>query len=249
MRIDLAAATGTAWTLFKRDRDVLLALAGMFLFLPSLAMLLLIASPPAPVGGDAGQAAIEQWANQYVAWMFGNLPWLTLAALVTLFGSLAITAFYVDRAKPDVGGAIGVAARLLPGFALVMMGVTAVASVGLLLFVLPGLWVLGRVLLATPVLVAEQGSAIDAVRRSVTLTRGHGLVMAGLAGIGTFGGQLLASPFLAVDEALRAADAANPVAVMLVDIAAAAIAAAVALAMILLRIAIYWRAGAPSSGT
>ena len=248
MKIDLADAVGTAWTVFKRDRDALLAMTGLFLFLPALTMLLLLPPPPQAVGTDAGQAAVEGWVKLSVQWLFGNLPWLAIATLIAQFGALAITAFYLDKSRPSVGQAMARAARLLPGYALLMLAVTLVASIGFLMFVVPGLWVLGRAMLAAPVLVAEGGSPVDAVQRSIGMTRGNGLLMAGLAGIGTFGGQLLASPLLALDDALRAAGAANPVLVTIVDIGAAGLATSVALAMILVRVAIYWRTAGSRSG-
>jgi hypothetical protein len=249
MRIDLAAAATNAWALFKRDRDVLLALSGMFLFLPTLATLLLIPSAPKKLAAGASRAMIEQWANGYADWLVGNLPWLGLSATASLFGSLAVIAFYVDPARPDVSGAMLAALRRFPGYLALMFVITLVASLGLLLLIVPGLWVLGRTMLAGPAMIGTRSGAAEAVRRSVDWTRGHGLVLAGLAGVGTFGGQLLASPFLALDEALRSADAANPVAIAIVNIGAAAAASVVALAMILLRVTIYWSVADDSRGT
>lgn len=250
MRIDVGAAASAAWALFKRDRDALLALGGMFLFLPALAMLLLLPAPPPPPAGaaEAGQQAIQLWISGYMAWLIASAPWLLMSAVMTMFGSLTILTFYLDGSRPDVGSALRTAMRHFPTYALLMTGITIVASAAVLLFVLPGLWVLGRTMLIGPALVAERGADGAPIRRSIVLTRGNNLVLTGLAGIGTFGAQLLMTPFIAMDEAMRAAHAVNPVAIVIVDIGAAAIGSTVALAMILLRVTIYRGVVGPSSG-
>ena len=187
--------------------------------------------------------------SSYAAWASANAPLMSAGAAATLFGSLAITALYLDSSRPDVGRALGIALRHFLPFVLLMIGVTLAASIGFALFVLPGLWMLGRTMLIAPVLVAERVPVVRALSRSIALTRGSGLVLAGLAGIGLFGGQLLASPLLAIDAAMREAHAVNPIAIAIVDLGAAAMVSTVALGMILLRVAIYWRATSPISGT
>jgi hypothetical protein len=74
-------------------------------------------------------------------------------------------------------------------------------------------------------------------------------MLAGLAAIGAFGGELLAAPFTALADAMRSAGAVNPVAMTLTNIGAAAVASAVALAMVLLRVTIYWAVADDNKGT
>lgn len=248
MRIDLGAAATAAWGLFRRDRDVLVALAGMFLFLPTLATLTLVGPAPQRPTPDAGKAAIDAWTTHYADWLSANLPGIGAAALMAMLGSLAITVFYADRARPDVGAALAIALRRLPAFFVQSLLLSLPASIGFLgllspaLFVLllPGLWFLGRGLVAGVALVAEGAGPVAGIRRSFALTRGNGLMLAGLAAIGAFGGELLAAPFTALADAMRAAHAVNPVVLIIANVGAAAIAAAVALAMALLRVTIYW---------
>ncbi|MFA5969425.1 MAG: hypothetical protein WC816_09320 [Sphingomonas sp.] len=248
MRIDIGAAASTAWALFKRDRDVLLVVAGTFIFVPALAMLLFLPPPPPTFAAGASPAEVELWMNGYIAWLTRCLPWLAISGVSAMFGSLTITAMYLDAGRPDVGGAMRVAARLFPRYFFLMLGVSAVTLVATALLVLPGLFVMGRTMLVESALVAQPASRDGPIARSIDLTRGNSLVLAGLAGIGTFGAQLLASPFMSVDEALRAGPAANPIAISLADGGAAAVAATVALAMILIRVAIYREVTAPRSG-
>lgn len=151
MKIDLGAAATAAWALFRRDRDVLFALAGMFLFLPTLATLLLVGPAPQRPAADAGKAAIDAWTTHYADWLSANLPGIGAAALLAMLGGLSITAFYADRARPDVGSALAIALRRLPAFFAQSLMLSLPASIGFLgllspaLFVLllPGLWFSG----------------------------------------------------------------------------------------------------------
>lgn len=254
MKIDLGAAFAAAWALARRDRDVLTGIAGLFVFLPALATLVLLTPPPpAPqMGTGADEGAVAAWVDAYVAWSAHSTPLLAVSVLASLFGSLTITALYLDNVRPTVAGAMLTAARLFPRYVLLMLGVSVVALVGMALFVLPGLWVMGRTMLVTPALVAERRAGSDQapgpISRSIDLTRGNGLLMAGLAGIGTFGAQLLMGPFLAISDAMTAAGAANPIAVVLADIGAAIVATAFTLGVTLIRVTIYSRSALPRIG-
>lgn len=249
MKIALGAAASAAWRLFRRDRQVLIALAGMFLFLPRLAVQLLV--PPAPLLPDANapQDVIELWAQDYIGWTLQHAPLLVGSLIMSLFGSLAITLFYVGPQKPDVAGSMRLALRLAPGWLGVMTLVSFGASIGFFAFILPGLWLLGRAMLTGPDYATRQDSAWAALSRSFARTRGNGLLLAGVAGLGVFGGQLLATPFLAVDNALRKGQAENPVALVLADSGVALVTTAAALALVLLRITLYWTATSDRSQT
>lgn len=248
MKLDIGAAAATAWALFRRDRDVLLTIAGAFFFLPTLAALVLLPPPPVRTGPAGDTEAAQQWIKSAFDWYVAGAPVLVTGSVVALYGVLVVATFYADPARPSVGQALIRALTLLPRFTLLMVGVSVAAAIGLALFVLPGLWVLGRTLLVAPVLIAEPGTRQGALARSIALTRGNGLMMAGVAGLGIFGVQLLTGPFEALTATLQGAQAANPVAITLASAVAAAIAAAAALAMALLRVTIYWRAAESSSG-
>ncbi len=242
MKIAIGTAAADAWALWRRDRDLLVAVAGPFLFLPTLALLLMVPLAPQAVQTGASEAEMAAFLNQYVTWATDNVGWFLIAGAVTLYGSLALSFFYLDRQSGDLRQALLRALQLLPRYVLASLIVAIPATAGALLFVLPGLYVLGRTMLIGPLMVVERPlSAIGAVQRSVALTRGNGLPLAAVAGVGLLAGQLLPAPFLAIDEAMRTAHAANPVVIVLIDSVAAALASAVALALILLRIAIYRR--------
>jgi hypothetical protein len=108
----------------------------------------------------------------------------------------------------------------------------------MLLYILPGLYVSGRLLLVGPVLFAERRMpAMAALARSVGLTRGAGLPMAALASCTTLGGMIAAQPFIALIDVVQADGAGNPVAVALLQAGAAAVAMAAGLAQALVAVA------------
>lgn len=245
MKIAIGAVGADAWGYWRRDRDVLIAVAGPFLFLPTLALLLLVPLAPKSLASGASEAEMAAFLNSYVGWASDNIGWFAIAGAMTLYGALVLTFCYLDRDTVDVRSALLKALPLLPRYALASLLVAVPATLGVLLFVLPGLYVLARTMLIGPAMVIERPlSAVGAVQRSIALTRGNGMVLAAVAGIGLLAGQLLPAPLLAIDEAMRGAGVANPIVVVMVDAVAAALASAVALALILFRIALYRRVAA-----
>lgn len=245
MKIPIAAVGADAWGYWQRDRDLLMAIAGPFLFLPTLALLLLVPAAPKNVGPGADEAVMAAFLNAYVDWAGNNVGWFLLAGAFSLFGTLVLNFLYLDRSVADVRAAMLRALPLLPRFALAMLLVAIPATIGIFLFVLPGIYVLGRTMLVGPAMAVEQPlSAVGAIQRSIALTKGNGLALAAVSGIALLAGQVFPAPLLAIDEAMRSANAANPIVVVLIDSAAAALASTVALALILFRIALYRRIGA-----
>ncbi len=240
MKINLAGVFTDAWGLFSRHREVVLTVAALFIFLPTLALLLLVPiAPPWPESG-ATEPEIQAAANLLAAWTVDNGFMFMGAGLLSLYGSLSITAFLIDPGSDDLRGALGRALGLMPRYVLAALLILLPASLGLFVLIVPGLYILGRTMLIGPLLIADRPiAATAAIMRSINLTRGNGLMLAGLTGIGLIAGQFLPGPFQQMDAALRAARAENPITITIVDSAAAALAAAVALATILVRIAVY----------
>lgn len=193
-----------AWALFRRDRDWLLRLAGPFLFLPPFALALLVPSwPPAPAGEELGrEERMLAWAELVAGWAAENGGWYLIGFAVTAFGSAALFAAYLDRGSADVQGALHRAGVLLPRYLLAMVLVGIPVLAGLFLWVLPGLYMMGRTMLTGPALLAERPvGAATAMARSFSLTSGAGLPLMALAAMTLFGGFVLAQPFAAVEVA------------------------------------------------
>lgn len=233
-RLDLRRAVDEARALFLRDRDLLLRVAGVFLFLPSFAALLFL--PPAVAGtGDTANQVLLKWFSD-------NAHWLAAEQAVMLLGGATIYRLYLAPDGGTPGEAIGMAAaRYLP-FLLATLLATLSVFAGLTLLILPGAYLLGRTALAGAAVVAEERGALAAMERSFQATRGHGWVLFGVQGLILVAGQFLVVLLGALDPGDGGILAA------VVDAAAAAVATAATLATLLFKIAV-WRQLGASSGT
>lgn len=108
--------------------------------------------------------------------------WSLIGILATLVGSLwvqgALTATVADvrDGRPDEG-VEATYRRVRPSLVpLLLAGILAGLGIalGLVLLIVPGLFLLTRWVLVTPVVVLERLGATDALRRSWQLVRGHG---------------------------------------------------------------------------
>ncbi|MGN6278115.1 MAG: hypothetical protein ACTHM8_05270 [Sphingomonas sp.] len=254
MTIDWPGVAADAWGRWKRDRALLLPLAGLFLFLPQFAFYLL-AAPFPQISAEQAQdtAALLQPGSPLVAWISHNAPGMLATVLLMTFGSLAILDLYLDPQAGSPGKALQRSLALFPRFLLaaIVAGLPAgPIELMLVILVLPCLYLLGRLMLVAPVIVAERPIGVaSAIVRSFALTRRRGLAMMALAAGVMLAGMLAPAPFRLLRDALQAEAAANPVAVAATEAAGSLLAAIVALAVVLIQIALYRRLAASISGT
>lgn len=237
MTIDLAAALADARRLWRRDRALLLRLAGPFLFLPAFASLLLL--PEAATGPaatpEAAQAAM-------VAWLVANAHWIAARLAIDLFGVAAVMTLYLDRGHATVGDAIGRAVRLFPAYLFAALLAWGLVLAGLLALIVPGLYIVGRMTMVGPAVVAERRVRPgEAIVRSIELTRGSGWLLLGVVAATLTAGYVVTLLLLRIEDAMIAAHATNPVTVAILDAAAAAVATLATLARALIEVAIYRR--------
>jgi len=189
MRFDSNLAWRTAHSAILANRDVLLALAGVFFLLPRLAFSLLMPEPPA-VQGQSMQAvqAVEAYYGQ-------AMPYIIPMILFQAAGILGILTLFTDRSRPTVGqaltlGAKGVfpyvLAQILLAMAIAMLGggligvaglmkqpVLAAGGVIVVFMVAIGAYV--RLSLVAPVVAVERVyNPVRALMRSWAITRGNG---------------------------------------------------------------------------
>lgn len=238
MRIDLAAALGDARRLWQRDRELLLRIAGVFVFLPAFASLLLLPDPVAAPG-----AGTEQNQAAFLAWGTANAHWIALRLTFDLFGVAALLTFYLDRHK-TLGEALRNTLNVFPRYLAAALLAWAIVVGGLLAFVLPGLYVIGRLTMTGPAVIAERRGVIEALSRSLALTRGAGWAMFSVVAATTATGYVVTAVLVAIDDAMTAAHIANPVTVAIIDAAAAGVSMLTTLARVLIVVAIYRRLGA-----
>jgi hypothetical protein len=254
MTIAWGAVFADAWARWKRDRQLLLPLAGLFLFLPQFAFYLLASPVPdlAMNETDDPQALVAP-GSPLVEWVSHNAPGMLASVLLLAFGGLTVLTLYLGGEQQTLGAAMRRAVRLFPRYLLaaIVAGLPAApVQVGLLILLVPCLYLLGRLLLVGPALVAEAPVSVGgAIVRSFALTRKRGLVMMGLAALGLIAGMLAPAPFRLLRDALQTAGEVNPVAVAIVEALGSGLAAAVALATGLVQVSLYRRLVAASSGT
>ena len=243
MKLTFAGVVADAWALFRRDAALLLSVAAPLMFLPAYALTLLV--PPMPMPDDAiadPAARAEAWSDLLSHWVGDYGLGFALAYAVGYFGWAVVVALYCDRDRPDVGGALRRAATIFPRFILAMLLVSLPAGAGLWIFILPGLYVVGRTLPTASVLIGERPiGVLRAIRRALALTRGNGIALMGVAAFAYLGGLLGGQPFLLFDHWLRLQEGGNPVAVAMVDALAAGVAMLTQLALALAAVGAYRR--------
>lgn len=180
-----------AVAMVKANRDLLLALAGVFVVLPAFAVAILL-PPPVMAEGAEMRAFLATMGEYYRE----NAPALVAAGLLHLAGTLAMLALFTDASRPTVGQAISAAFKRMPTviFAQIILG-AAVGSMLLVPMILgeamksPGLavlgasagvglgiWALVRLSLIAPVVIVEAlANPVQALRRSWQVTEANAL--------------------------------------------------------------------------
>lgn len=147
MRVTAASVVADALRLLRRDAAVLLALAGPFWFLPAYAIALFVPPPPLrPAGVADDQGATLAWVDGFGQWLAAQGQWYLAAWAIGLWGTATVYALYLNPARPDVRGALVRGGGLWPRLALASLLIGLAAGAGLLLWVLPGLFLLGRLM-------------------------------------------------------------------------------------------------------
>ncbi len=238
MRIDIGAACHDAVKIWRRDRDIIVAVAGVFFFLPNLLLELLVF--PAVRGSQ--RAADDQAAlDVMMRFVSENIHWLALQSLAELVGVATLLALLLDPSRPTVGAALAGVARRLPVLIAAAMLVNIAIFAGLLMLLLPGLYIIGRASMVLPVLMAEPERRFgDALTQAVTLTAGRVAQLLAIWGLIFFGSQLI-QMVLAGTARAASFGGGNPVTAAMLAAATAAVAAATVLAFTLVRATIYRR--------
>lgn len=189
MRFDSNQAWKDAASAVSANREVLIALAGVFFVLPSFAVALFYPQPEPAAG-----ATPEQLFAQIGAFYQGAWPGMLAMAVVQMIGSLAMLALFTDRTRPTVSQALAQGARGLPpvilaqillGMGLGLAALIPLAAAGAsgivplvgLVMILTGavmLWAYIRASLVSPaVMVDGVRSPVEALKRSFALTKGN----------------------------------------------------------------------------
>jgi hypothetical protein len=171
-RLSAAALWDTMSTAVRADLPRLFFLVAPFALLPAVAVELF--GPPAPTSIDA-------ISNQQLLWR------LAVPSLIAAFGQLAAT-FLVLRGNATPREALVAALAAFPAYALAQVVGAVPVGLGLLLLLVPGLWLFARLLfLSGAVALAEGGTPFALLRRSWALSEGQGLQLTLFLVLGLFG--------------------------------------------------------------
>lgn len=217
MTITFTRLLADGWIAFRREADLVLALAGALVFLPAFAVQLLC-DPMPPLPAQPGdEAVMAQWMAAVTAWGQANAFWYLLADVIGMVGLAAIAVLLVAPGRLTVGDSLGDVLRRLGRFVLLNLLVAIPVGLGLWLFVLPGLYIQARLIAAVPVVAAERDqSAARALGRSWRLTSQVSWPLLG-AVIALFLAQwLVVSPLFSLDSWLRLQGHDNPFLIALV---------------------------------
>lgn len=144
---------------------------GMPLYLPLTAAFVLLPGVAIDLFGPAPPKSAADLTPNLV------LVALVLPTLVGAIAQAAIVRLELDRragASRPVGEALGLALRVWPVLVVALLLAAIPTSVGLLLFVVPGLYLAGRMAMTLPLVVDRVGSPLAAVQASWAMTDGNG---------------------------------------------------------------------------
>jgi hypothetical protein len=189
MKLDSNLAWQDAQAAIKGNREVLLALAGVFFFIPTLAFTLLYPQPQAPAAMTPQQAAtlVEGFYRE-------AFPFLLPVLAAQMIGSMTVLTLFTDRSRPTVASALRhgaidavvflaamllfwIASGLGLGLVVGLVALTGIVALAALVtaaclgFVL---YCLVRLALVMPVIAVEgQRNPVMALRRGWVLSRGN----------------------------------------------------------------------------
>lgn len=171
MRISYTDWWNEVVAILRANASILVAVAGAFIFLPSLAASFVMA-PFAPPGEGA---TLQDLLAAYLKFFSDNWLLLIPLFLITAFGQLLLYLVLLDNRRPPVGKALSLAVPLLPLFLVTSLLVRVILLGGFAFFFVPAFYLFGRLLLSGAAFVAERRTnPLAAIARSFALTKGSG---------------------------------------------------------------------------
>jgi hypothetical protein len=195
MKLDTNLAWQNAHAAIKANREALLAIAGVFFFLPSLAFTLLYPQPPAATGSMTPEQALAFFEKFYRE----SLPFTLAMTVAQIVGTMAVLRLFAGTNRPTVGNAIAkgavdgavflvtmftlsLAASILAGLVLALAAATgqqAVAGIAMVVVIAALFYAFLRLILVMPVMAVAGWGVVGwptpaaALPRSWALTRGN----------------------------------------------------------------------------
>jgi hypothetical protein len=228
--------------LLKAHGPLLAAIAGVFVFLPTL-LLGYFFPPPEP----PATIEIREYLRIMVDYFKDHSLWFVLHSFVVMTGTAAMLRL-VFAPRVTVAAAIMFGLVLLPAYSILTVMTNVIVLVGLILLVVPGLYLWGRVLPAGAAMVAEdRRNPIDALKRGFALTVGRGWAVVGLLLLVLVPGEILIWVIQQLTGILFILAAGQEVGKLLTAVVYCALNAIFAVVLTMLSAAIYRALAAPAA--
>lgn len=232
MQFSYSAIWDQAARLLKGHASLLTAIAGVFLFLPEMLVAYLLPAPEAKTWGEM--------VRLMTAYLEANWLALLLVQVVGAAGSIAMLLLLFDRAGISVGEALRRSLPLLAPYIVASFLSNLLILFGLFVFLIPGLYLAGRLATVAPLIVAEGvKNPIDAVRRGSAQTHGKGWAVFGLLLLILFAGSLVVFATSSVIGAILLLAAGQQVGGLLSLILDAALGAALTTVLLMVYASVY----------
>lgn len=169
-KLDYSKAWADMKALLRSQRDAVFAIAGALWFFPAW-LASFLTRDVERVRVQTLAEAVEALRAQFTASWYITLPTM----LIGLWGTVALYALLNRRDLPHVGDALRLAAALVPVYFITQLLAGWAIILGLMLFILPGIYVMGRLVPLAAVVVAEPGrGVIGGLKRAWELTDAQG---------------------------------------------------------------------------
>ena len=170
MKLNYMQCWNDAMAILRDHKEAILAIAGVFVFLPTLLMAQFVGQPA--LEGVEDLNAITAAYSEFFA---ENATATILSNLLISFGGFVIFCTIAPSHSGTVADDLGKALRLFLIFLLANILTGLATFFGFLLLVIPGLYVACRLILV-PIIIADHGerNPIEALKKSWNNTRDNG---------------------------------------------------------------------------
>lgn len=240
MKLSYSETWADVVRMLRENIAVIAALAGVFLFLPALLTGYFIPAPE--------QVEPKQLLEAMMEHVRANWHWFLLGQIANMIGAIAILLLLLGSKGRTVGAIIAAALAILPFYFLASLISNLIILVGILFLIVPGLYLLARLCLTGPVVVAEeQRNPLTAMSRSWDLTRDKGWAVLGLILIVAIAGVIIGAVINMMFGIVFLIIAKGNLALLLAKIVEALCGAALSALIVVLVAALYRRLGAKAS--
>lgn len=168
---DSMACWNDTLRLLGQHRELLVAIAGVFVLLPTLTIGLLIPGPD--TAGIEDPNLLIETVSRFI---LDNGLWFAIASIVSGYGTLAMLQLMLGEGNRSVSNILGDSLRLLPSYMIAGFISGLAMFSGAMLFILPGIYFYIKFCLTGPAIAAEKTTnPLTALRRSWELTKANSI--------------------------------------------------------------------------